>query len=220
VVSSKLAIVNDEKLSKRLIKNEQRDTASAERQRSAFQFVTHLIVGDNDRVVSLVSTQITERLKLEWPRNKGNEMWNLMQKTHAMSVATYKTVLSIHNLLQSHLRRHLIPDSFTLEDAIGRTYPVSLQWIFSWEAFDIWLQHRFKDVQGHKKVLRGQYALRDHARQRDIERSQSWTISVLPSQRVGMDPTFQQIGDEEDENSSCQNCKTTSPESISHGVKW
>lgn len=195
---------------------------SARAQKTAFGNLCNLIVGDNNRILEDLSAQVTEGLKLGWLRKRGSDMWDLMQKTYAMTIATYKTVISIHELLQTHLERLLTDDSFMLEDALGRRVYVSLKWIYSWESFESWLQYHFREMQGQEKIMKGQYVLQDHATKTDIDRSQPWTSLLHPGKQISMVSTFRVQSSDETalKTRGCPNCNDQSTNYASSGVTW
>ena len=108
-----------------------------------------------------------------------------------INVATYKMVLALTASLPGYSERSLFTEPFVLEDALGRICPVHLQCVSSWEALNAVLKARFRGLQGHEKVQRGHWQLRDHATGRGICRRRNWEGAFLPGQRVDMSMLFQ-----------------------------
>ena len=108
-----------------------------------------------------------------------------------INVATYKMVLALTASLPGYSERSLFTEPFVLEDALGRICPVHLQCVSSWEALNAFLKARFRGLQGHEKVQRGHWQLRDHATGRGICRRRNWEGAFLPGQRVDMSMLFQ-----------------------------
>lgn len=165
---------------------------------------------------------IKDSLRLQWLRDICGELQSLMQKTFSMNVAIYRIVLSIQGSLLGSLERTLIQEPFILEDAIGRLCPVHLQFICSWEAFEDVLEHRFRGLQGHNKVLRKAWIMQELATCRDISRKTPWEAAFLPGQKVGMDLVFrkQEITEMQNETTTCPSCKAFSTSGHDRGMKW
>ena len=63
-------------------------------------------------------------------------------------VMNYNASLQVQSSLPGSLERTLYGQSFLFEDAIGRTCPVHLQFVNSWEIFDTVIELRFKECAG------------------------------------------------------------------------
>lgn len=149
-------------------------------------------------------------------------MQTILSKMFFINLATYKAVLS----LQGTLSRSPVVDCFTLEDAIGRTTPVPLQFINSWLALEAVLENRFLGIQGFEKIQRGQYALHDSATGMDIARQRNWEGAFLPGQKVNMSMLFRCHrpfrGERSSESSAttCPWCHSRSTQSTDSEVNW
>ncbi|KAF2029450.1 hypothetical protein EK21DRAFT_28594, partial [Setomelanomma holmii] len=107
--------------------------------------------------------KVSDALRLDWLRQLGSELKELMRRAIAMNFATYHAVISIQKALPSRLERGLIEEPFVLEDPIGRIAPVHLQFVTSWDAFDAVLEIRFRSLQGHRKLRQKKYVIQENA---------------------------------------------------------
>ncbi|CAN9246635.1 unnamed protein product [Alternaria alternata] len=103
--------------------------------------------------------KLSETVKLEWLRNLGRELMELMRSAMMINFATYRAVIRLQNTLPSHLDRSLIEDPMILEDPIGRIAPVHLQFITSWDAFHSVLEIRFQNMPGYSILKQRRYEL-------------------------------------------------------------
>lgn len=85
---------------------------------------------------------------------------------------TYQAVIRLQSDLSSRLERTLVDEPFVVEDAMGRTVPVHLQFINSWDALHAVLELQFRGLHGSEKVTKGEYTLWDHGTGRGILLSQ------------------------------------------------
>lgn len=108
----------------------------------------------------------------------------------------------------------------TLKDAHNRVWPIPLELIDSWEVcpstqtkfpraelnivqtLEAVLEVKFRQVPGHQKIKRREYALRALHMSADIERSGSFTSHFLPGRHVEMTMVF-----EGGPRNSCPGCK-------------
>ncbi|KAK1831657.1 hypothetical protein QBC39DRAFT_350580 [Podospora conica] len=111
-------------------------------------------------------------------------------KTSAMQIASTVLSLSLElsnfRLLLLSLGRPPVEEYFTLEDALGRSLPIHLRTITSWEALAFVLSERFKGNPGARRVQQGRYRLLEHATRREISRSSDWKRSFSRYQRIEM----------------------------------
>ncbi|KAL3423854.1 cAMP-dependent protein kinase type 2 [Phlyctema vagabunda] len=105
-------------------------------------------------VGNTITAKVRDSLKLDWFKSLGIELKNYMRKIIMINMAIYQAVLTIQGDISASTGRAPIQEPFILEDAIGRLSPVHLLFIDSWEAFDSVLNLRFRNLQGHKKVLK------------------------------------------------------------------
>jgi hypothetical protein len=209
-------------LNGRITQGDQRDRETMKRQDEAINELKDLMKEHNVllRIGNKATESITTTLRLQWLRNLGGELMALMQKTFHMNVEMYKAVLAIQNLLPTRLERTLFQEPFILEDAIGRHFPIQLQWTTCWEAFEVVLELHFKNIQGQTKVRNKEYVFQESATGRDIERSRPWTGAFLPGQRVNMSLIFRYIADDGNANTSCPNCHQSSTQSYEKSIQW
>jgi ribosomal protein L37E len=150
--------------------------------------------------------RVTE--SLAWIQKACIDFKVTMRNLMSINDATYKAVIAIQSGLPSPLERTLFEEPFILEDAIGRVAPVHLQFINSWDALQAVLERRFHGIQGHEKIEGNEYVLQDHATGRDIIRSQPWTGSFLPGQRINMSMIFQRESSKVEDSTAvpCPRC--------------
>ena len=88
-----------------------------------------------------------------------------------MNVATYRAILDIRRLLTNHLKRSLLQEPLLLEDAVGRSAPMHLQFITSWDAFDSAVEARFRNLQGYQNIVSKEFVLQDRSTKGDVSRT-------------------------------------------------
>ena len=79
------------------------------------------------------------------------------------------------------------------------------------QAFEAVLEIRFRQLPGHRKIKQREYALRNNALERDVEKSLAFTRCFLPGKRIDMSMIFDgSIGG----RSACPGCHlvTSKPE--------
>ena len=90
----------------------------------------------------------------------------------------------------------------------------------TYKAFEAVLEVRFRQLPGHRKIKQKEYALRNNALKRDVEKSLAFTRCFLPGKRIDMSMIFDgSIGG----RSSCPGCKlVTSKTEEEHDsqVQW
>ncbi|KAK0668550.1 hypothetical protein QBC41DRAFT_276733 [Cercophora samala] len=108
-------------------------------------------------------------------------------------------------------------EHFVLEDATGRTLPIHLKTITSWEALEFILNDRFKGRKGERRIRRKLYSLHESASHQKIDRSALFEDAFVPYQKVDMSivcraPEVPQADGAADTGlSSCPWCHTVSP---------
>lgn len=115
-------------------------------------------------------------------------------------------------------------EHFVLEDATGRSFPIHLKTIISWEAFDVILKDRFKGRKGERRIRRKFYSLHESASQLEIDRSVKFVDAFVPNQKVDMSlicraPDVSPSGHGDTGLSSCPWCRTASPGQLGVRVK-
>ena len=88
------------------------------------------------------------------------------------------------------------------------------------KAFEAVLELRFRQLPGHRKIKQKEYALRNNALKRDVERSLAFTRCFLPGKRIDMSMIFDgSVGG----RSSCPGCKlvtSKTEEELDSQVQW
>lgn len=135
-----------------------------------------------------VGSRILERV--EWVRNLGAELKRFMSRIIAGNFAIYREIVALRSAFTTRVGHSLCEDPFILEDAIGRTAPVHLRFINSWQAFDAVMEIRFKGKQGLPKIQRKEYILEEDATGLEIDRSIDFSDCFLPGQKIVMSLVF------------------------------
>ena len=88
------------------------------------------------------------------------------------------------------------------------------------KAFEAVLEVRFRQLPGHRKIKQREYALRNNALERDVEKSLAFTRCFLPGKRIDMSMIFDgSIGG----RSSCPGCQlvtSKTEEELGSQVQW
>jgi len=150
-------------------------------------------------------------------------------RTSAMQIASTVLSLSLElssfRLLLLSFGRPPVEEYFTLEDALGRTLPIHLRTITSWEALAFVLSERFKGKPGARRVQKKRYRLLEHATRREIARGGDWEKSFSRYQRVDMSLLCEEsesdaVGTAPIHTATCPWCKTDSYGDTSTQVQW
>jgi hypothetical protein len=105
----------------------------------------------------------------------------------ATTVLSVSIELSSFRSLLTSLRQCPVDEFyFTVEDAIGRVFPVHLNTITSWEAFAFIMSERFKDAPGARRVRQRLYKLIEHATDREVDQRKNWKKAFRPQQKIVM----------------------------------
>ena len=162
----------------------------------------------------LLTSGISEQLK--WIREFGQEIMSTMRELFLMTCSIYRIVVDIKDRLPSQAERMLYGQSFLLEDPLGRTTVISLQFINSWETFDAALEVRFRDRRGYNMVRQRQYVLHEGTTNRDINRRSQWDSELLPGQRIVMCMLFLEYT----KSSCCPSCYCSADLGEDFDVQW
>lgn len=133
--------------------------------------------------------------------------------------------LSVIRAVVMHLGRGINNgEYFVLEDATGRSFPIHLKTIVSWEAFDVILNDRFRGKKGERRIRRKLYSLHESASHQQIDRSVNFADAFIPYQKVDMSlicnvPEVPTPGDGDSGLSSCPWCKAVSPGTLGDRVQ-
>lgn len=124
--------------------------------------------------------KIADGLRFQWLNDLGMDVKRSMLGIFSMNLVIYGVVTAVQKTIPSG---PLFEEPFWLEDAMGRVFPVHLQFIGSWEALHAVLETHFRDMQGARKIIDKEYILQDHATGDGIDQTKRWEGSFLPGQR-------------------------------------
>lgn len=169
--------------------------------------------------IESMATKMSDRF--EWIRNLGKELKTFMIGIMATNFRIYREIVAIRTAV-NQIGRPLAEDPFTLDDPIGRKFPVHLRFIASWEAFESVMELNFKGRRGSRKVKNKDYILHDQATNKEIIRAQDWDNAFLPGQRVTMSLIFRDeiTGDGGSDLTQCPHCRATSDEPADTNTQW
>ena len=126
--------LNEERVHERLDRSDNSMQSSTNEQRQLWTKFEDQ-VDENNKLISsenAVASQIMKRVN--WIRTLGQDMKTMMQGIFTMTFLTFRAVTDIRSYLVSHLERPLYKEPMILEDSLGRSFPISLQFISSWDA--------------------------------------------------------------------------------------
>ncbi|KAE9374276.1 hypothetical protein N431DRAFT_556622 [Stipitochalara longipes BDJ] len=119
---------------------------------------------------------------------------------HFRSVTFPAMMQELQTLLRAQTR---VPQEFEpclnekpvlFTDAHGRTHRIHLEWCNSWEAFEATLLGHFRNVPGRKKIMRKEYAFKEHRSQTEIDTSRPYEEFFRPGHRIDMSMIFRRFG--------------------------
>ncbi len=146
----------------------------------------------------------------------GQDIKGIMQDIFNTTRAIFKLAVDIRDRLPSHLERSFYGRTFILEDSIGRSFPITMQFISSWDAFDAALEVQFRDRQGQRMVQQKRYVLHESSANRDIDRRFPLEAEFRPGQRIVMCMVFIDYL----ELKCCPNCYDDSQFLEESDIKW
>jgi hypothetical protein len=174
--------------------------------------------------------RLTKAARSDWLMQLGQELKALMVKIMAVNLVTYaavdkvqKSVLNIEQNMPALMRPISNDRMFYLEDPIGRRSTITLDFITSWDALRAVLEVRFQGKPGIKKVLKKEYAIQNRATGKDVDVSQDWESTFLPGLWFDMDMLFQEVREEDSDDSTedtCPRCQTRSNQPPGLQIKW
>ena len=129
---------------------------------------------------------------------------------------------SFRLLLMSFQRNPVDEYYFTIDDALGRLFPIHLNTITSWEAFAFVLSEKFKGAAGARRVRDKRYRLTEHATRREIDQSNNWERTFRPHQKIVMSVLCKdanQMLAVDSQLATCPWCKTESDSDTSIQVQ-
>ncbi|KAL0768332.1 hypothetical protein CaCOL14_009307 [Colletotrichum acutatum] len=95
------------------------------------------------------------------------------------------------------------------EDALGVVLTLPIEWLESWKHLRSLISNRFENRMGHRKVLRGEYALEDEANGAEVTLL-PWNKAIRPGRKINMAMKFQRVEEvskAEDHVYICPGCK-------------
>lgn len=113
----------------------------------------------------------------------GADLKSFMSRIWELNFKTYKAVVALQSRIPKEFGPCWIQEPLTLTDALGRSAPLHLELVNSWDVFESVLAARFKDLPGQGKVARREYAIHEPNLERDIERSEPFASCFLPGRR-------------------------------------
>lgn len=144
--------LNNTKLNARLESSAEEVKASAKDQRLLLNQLKDQLDEHKAQIQSgnVVTSRIAERF--EWVQSLGQDIKSFMHGIFVTTFATYKIMVEIRSLLPSQLERSLYEEPFVLEDPLGRVFPITMQFINSWDAFDAVMDLQFRNLPGYRMV--------------------------------------------------------------------
>ena len=107
------------------------------------------------------------------------------------NVQIFQIVLDIQNFITRIPGQVERQQPVYLIDAVGRHQPFHLEFILSASAFKAVLKSNFENIgSGAQKIDRGEFAIQDSVKKRDIDLSSTWASCFRPGQRVDMSMIF------------------------------
>ena len=171
---------------------------------------------------------------MDFMRNLGAELLFFMQKIWNINILTYKAIVTLQSRLPPQLERCWTQEPVTLRDPLGRVTPVHLEFIETWEvcchhqsfcttnfhpkqAFQSMLEVRFRQLPGHGKVRRNEYALEANRSNQDIDSALAFRRWFRPGQDVDMSMVFDNSAGR---TTSCPGCGIVATGPIDSKMKW
>lgn len=127
---------------------------------------------------------------ITWLCSLGSDLKNMMNGIFVTALATYQLVNNMQTASLGRAERSLYNEPVILDDPLGRLFPIPLDFIDCWEAFDDVLEIQFRSRQGHRLVEQGKYVLHESSANRDIDRRFPFNAELRSGQRLVMCMTF------------------------------
>ena len=141
----------------------------------------------------------------------------------ASTVISLSLELSSFRLLLMSFRRGPVDEYyFTVEDALGRVFPVHLNTITSWDAFAFVLSEKFRGAPGARRVRDKRYRLIEYATRREVDQTKHWAKAFRPHEKIVMSllcKESEQAPASTGELATCPWCKTESDSDTSTQVQ-
>lgn len=144
-----------------------------------------------------------------------------IKRTTGQILASLLSLTNMLHELQSLLTNMdwSFEQQFVLEDATGRTLKIYMTNIPNWEAFQFFLQQRFKGKKGSRRVLRRRYILQERSSLLEIDHNMEWESLFQSRQMVDMSLLCSDFRDRAS-RPSCPWCKTASSSDSGQEVQW
>ncbi|KPM35698.1 hypothetical protein AK830_g10887 [Neonectria ditissima] len=122
------------------------------------------------------------------------------------------TELSMVRTILVRLERPLNDEYFILEDFTGRSFPIYLKSIMSWDVFEYILYDRFKGKKGGRRIQQKLYTLQDQVSRQNADRLSNWESAVVPQRTITISLVCEDTRGELSERpaSFCPVCQTVS----------
>ncbi|KAL3470440.1 hypothetical protein BJX99DRAFT_49793 [Aspergillus californicus] len=106
----------------------------------------------------------------------------------------------------------------TLQDALGRVWPIPLELVDSWDFLHTVLVQIFQGMPGLGLVIQGQFILEDTVTENKIHTGLQWKSVFLPGRRVVMTMVLRHTG-AKPSASTCPGCSTADYSILDQGVQ-
>ncbi|KAI4261493.1 MAG: hypothetical protein L6R42_003307 [Xanthoria sp. 1 TBL-2021] len=117
-------------------------------------------------------------------------------------------IITLQSQLPRQLERTWTQSPVILKDPLGRTTPVHLEFIETFEIFQTVLEMRFDQLPGHRKVQRKEYALSTEQSEQEIDSALAFRRWFRPGQEVDMSQMKRKHQDDpEDEDEPRHFCR-------------
>ncbi|KAI6773038.1 hypothetical protein HG530_003996 [Fusarium avenaceum] len=120
--------------------------------------------------------------KLDMVNRLGEDLKRSTTQMMSMMFTITGDLSSIRAIVM-RLDRGPCEEYFVLDDITGRTFPIHLKTITSWQMLDFVLKERFKGRKGARRIQRKLYSLQEDNTHRGVDWSTPWESAFLPYQR-------------------------------------
>jgi Fungal N-terminal domain of STAND proteins len=122
---------------------------------------------------------------------QGKHILEMTAKVIQTNVRIFRIVLDIQSVITQIPGQVERQQPVYFIDALGRHTPFNLEFIMSAEALTSVLRSNFKNIgSGADKIDRGEFAIQDSIKRRDIDLTATWESCFQPGQRVDMSMIF------------------------------
>jgi hypothetical protein len=122
---------------------------------------------------------------------QGETILDMTAKVIQTNIQVFHIVLNIQSIITRLPGQVDRQQPVYLVDALGRHTPFHLEFVLPADALVYVLKSNIKDIGiGAQKIDRGEFAIQDSVRKRDIDLSRPWGACFRPGQRVDMSMIF------------------------------